>query len=124
MGARKKNIGGDTMEENDISNVINKFSDILKEKDIKLEDYIDNNIKNENNDKNDSEKNGINIDINTILKFKKIADNLNNSKNPRSSLLQALKPFLSSEKQKKIDEYIKIVNILSILDILNNDSIQ
>ena len=112
------------MEENDISNVINKFSDILKEKDIKLEDYIDNNIKNENNDKNNSEKNGINIDINTILKFKKIADNLNNSKNPRSSLLQALKPFLSSEKQKKIDEYIKIVNILSILDILNNDLIQ
>lgn len=120
------------MEENDISNVINKFSDILKEKDIDINNIVNSNS-NENKDNNsdfDSDSNsesssnnsGFNIDINTILKFKKITDKLNsNSKDSRSSLLQALKPFLSSQKQNKLDEYIKIVNILSILEALNGE---
>lgn len=114
------------MEENDISSVISKFSDILKEKDINLNDFVNNNSENINNNDNNcseskSENNGFNIDINTILKFKSIADKLNNSNNHRTSLLQALKPFLSEKKQDKLEEYIKIVNILSILDSLNKE---
>ena len=114
------------MEENDISSVINKFSDILKEKDININDFVNNNQKN-NTDNTEhccnekAEASGFNIDINTILKFKSITDKLNNSNNPRTSLLQALKPFLSEKKQDKLEEYIKIVNILSILDILNKE---
>ncbi len=112
------------MEENDISNVINQFSDILKEKDINLNDFVNANTEN-NGNKNDSNENsgnnGFNLDINTILKFKTITDKLNNSNSPRASLLQALKPFLSSKKQNKLDEYIKIVNVLSILDVLNKE---
>ncbi len=111
------------MEENDISNVINKFSDILKEKNINLDDYIDESINNKDNTSEESSntEGGLNIDINTILKFKQISEKLNNNNNPRSSLLHALKPFLSKEKQNKLEEYIKIVNIISILDVLNKD---
>ncbi len=111
------------MEENDISDTINKFSDILKEKNINLNDYIDDSINNSDTNKKEENNNssGLNIDMNTILKFKNIAEKMNNSNNPRSSLLKSLKPFLSVEKQKKIDDYIKISNILSILDILNKD---
>lgn len=113
------------MEENDISSVINKFSDILKEKDININDFVNNNLNNtenfENYDNEKKETSGFNIDINTILKFKSITDKLNNQNNPRASLLQALKPFLSEKKQTKLEEYIKIVNILSILDILNKE---
>lgn len=115
------------MEENDISSVISKFSDILKEKDINLNDFVNNNSENNNNNNDNncseskSENNGFNIDINTILKFKSIADKLNNSNNHRTSLLQALKPFLSEKKQDKLEEYIKIVNILSVLDSLNKE---
>lgn len=120
------------MEENDISNVISKFSDILKEKDIDINNIVNSNS-NENKEHNsdsesdsnsgaDSNNSGFNIDINTILKFKKITDKLNsNGKDSRSSLLQALRPFLSSQKQTKLDEYIKIVNILSILEALNGE---
>ena len=113
------------MEENNISDVIDRFSNILKEKDIKLDDYIDSSITNDStkssNETKTSSDSKINIDINTIIKFKKIADKLNNSNNPRSSLLTALKPFLSAERQEKVDQYIKIVNILSILEVLNID---
>lgn len=111
------------MEENDISNVINKFSDILKEKNINLNEYIDDSI-NKEPDKNTESSNsdgGLNIDLNTILKFKTIAEKLNNNNNPRSNLLQALKPFLTKEKQKQLDDYIKIINILNILETLNKD---
>lgn len=113
------------MEENDISSVISKFSNILKEKDINLNDFVgenQNNTDSNSQSNENTENNGFNIDINTILKFKSIADKLNNSNNHRSSLLQALKPFLSSKKQDKLEEYIKIVNILSVLDSLNKEN--
>lgn len=113
------------MEENDLSDVINKFSDILKDKDINLNEYIDESItKDSNANASDENKNnGFNIDVNTLLKFKNIADKLNDSSNnSRSNLLQALKPFLSSEKQNKIEEYIKIVNIIGILGAIKGGS--
>ncbi len=124
---------GDILEENDLSGVIDKFSDILKSKDINLNEYIDESITQSSNETSSSTSSendtssGFNIDINTLLKFKNIADKLNHpNSNSRSKLLQALKPFLSKEKQGKIEEYIKIVNILGILDALksndNNDN--
>ena len=111
------------MEGNDISEAINKFSDILKDKNINLNDFIDDSIKSgsNNDEKAEGEKSGLNIDINTILKFKSILEKVNNSNNPRTTLLLSLKPFLSKEKQDRIDEYIKISNILSILEIVNDD---
>lgn len=110
------------MEDTNIADAISKFSDILKEKNINLNEYIDESIKENNTDsENKTEANNLNIDINTILKFKNIAEKFNSNNNPRSKLLQALKPFLTKEKQIKIDEYIKIANILSILEILNKD---
>lgn len=113
------------MEGNDYSNAFEKFSEILKDKDIDINNFINTNSQTSekigNNENSSENNNGFNIDINTILKFKTIADKLNNSNNPRSSLLQALKPFLSENKQHKLDDYIKIVNIISILEILNKD---
>ena len=118
------------MENEELSGVLNKFSDILKEKDINLNDYIDESIKSDNsnscennndNSNNNTSNNNINFDINTLLKVKSIADKLTNTNNPRSSLLLSLKPFLSPEKQEKIDEYVKIINIIDILEVLKND---
>ena len=115
-------LGGEGLEDTNIADAISKFSDILKDKNINLNDYIDESIKTpEENSNTQNEPNNLNIDINTILKFKNIAEKLNSNNNPRSQLLQALKPFLTKEKQSKIDEYIKIANILSILEILNKD---
>lgn len=118
------------MEEENFSNVINKFSEILKEKDINLNDYIDNTANNDNNNSNNNscpeneniETNSFELDIDTILKIKTLISKINASNNnERISLLQALKPFLSENKQNKLDEYIKIVNIITIIESLNGE---
>ena len=119
----------------DFSNILNKFSTILKEKDIDLNQIVggktepptDFNISN-NNDKNyindndsyqtDSSNNfDFNLDIETILKIKDILTTLNKSShNPRNNLLLALKPYLENDKKEKLEQYIKIANLLSVLE--------
>lgn len=98
----------------DFSNILNNFSEILKEKDIDLNNII-NNSSNEPQENN----NDFNIDINTILKIKDIMGNLNNQNNSRNKLLYSLKPYLEETKKEKLDQYIKIANLLSVLDSLD-----
>ena len=43
---------------------------------------------------------------------------------PRNNLLYSLKPFLREEKKKKLDQYIKIANLLKVLEILNSDDMR
>lgn len=111
--------------EEDFSNIIGKFQDIMKEKDIDLNSILSSSS---NENVSDSEAkdapnstSDFNFDINTVLKMKKIFDKLNNNNNPRNNLLYSLKPFLREEKKEKLDQYIKISNILSVLEFLNND---
>ena len=115
--------------EEDFSNVISKFQDIMKEKDIDLNSILSSsNQSNENYSNNEEPANNsnsnsdFNFDINTILKMKQIFDRLNNTNNPRNTLLYSLKPFLRKDKKEKLDQYIKISNLLSILEIMNNDN--
>ena len=52
-----------------------------------------------------------NIDINTMMKMKNIIEKMNNSSDPRSNLLQSLKPYLRNEKKDKLDQYSKILSL-------------
>ncbi|MBP3255372.1 MAG: hypothetical protein J6M60_02645 [Clostridia bacterium] len=59
----------------------------------------------------------LNIDMGTILKIKQIMDSMNkNENNPRSNLLLSLKPYLRPERRPKVDQYIKIFNMSSMMD--------
>lgn len=117
----------------DFSDIISKFSTILKEKDIDLNNIVggqkqpptdshaQNNDSNEdfnaqeNNSNNFS--NDFNLDIETILKIKDILSKMNkNNHHPRNNLLQALKPYLEDDKKEKLEQYIKIANLLSVLE--------
>ena len=116
----------------DFSDIINKFSTILKEKDIDLNNIVggekqpptnfdvsnyDNNENNSNSSSND-----FNLDIETILKIKDILSKLNqNSHSPRNTLLQALKPYLENDKKEKLEQYIKIANLLSVLESFDSN---
>lgn len=58
----------------------------------------------------------------TILKLMPILTSMNKEDN-NTRLLNALRPFLKEEKRKKIDEAIKIMQILKILPLLKNQGI-
>lgn len=109
----------------DFSNIIDKFQDIMKEKDIDLNSIINssnNTSSNNNEDYKNNSNSDFNFDINTILKMKQIFDKMNNNNNPRNNLLLSLKPFLREEKREKLEQYIKISNLLSVLEIMNDEN--
>lgn len=77
-----------------------------------------------NNDSNTNSSNSANsdIDIGTILKMKSLFEKMNNSNDPRSNLLQSLRPYLKESRQSKLDQYIQMSKILQILPLINGDN--
>ena len=63
-----------------------------------------------------------NIDINTMMKMKNIIEKMNNSSDPRSNLLQSLKPYLRNEKKDKLDQYSKILNMTNLMELFNQNN--
>lgn len=61
-----------------------------------------------------------NIDMNTILKIKQVMEKMNQNKNdPRSNLLLSLKPYLKPTRKQKVDQYIQLFNMGSIMENFN-----
>lgn len=116
------------MEENqdnneNLNNIVNKFNSILKDKDINLGNLFEgeNERKNENSEENEENvSSDFNIDIETLIKLKDFFQKMNDNNNPRNRLLYSLKPFLKDSRRKKLDEYIKIANLLVILNVVND----
>ena len=60
------------------------------------------------------------IDMSTLIKIKGIMEKMNQKKNdPRSNLLLSLKPYLKPSRQDKVDQYIQIFNMSSLLENIN-----
>lgn len=98
----------------DMENVVNKFNDILKEKNIDLNKIL--------GDEEKSNPLDFDFDLDTIIKFKNIFSKLNNNNSERNTLLHSLRPFLHEERKKKLDTYIQIANLLSILELLGKEN--
>ena len=81
------------------------------------------NMLNSNNQSNQSNtQNGnFNLDMNTIMKMKSIMENMNNKNDPRSNLLYSLKPYLRESKKDKLDQYVNLLNVSKIADIMNQN---
>lgn len=59
--------------------------------------------------------------MDTILKMKDIFTAMNKSKDsPRNKLLYSLKPYLENTKKEKLEQYVKIANLLTALESMNN----
>ena len=115
--------------------LLNEFSNILKEKNINLDDLLGSV---DNSNKSDSETNHKtsettsnssfsfdSIDLSTLLKFKTIFDKYQNSTSQNVQLLTALKPFMKDSRKAKIEQYTKILKIAEIfenLDLLGGDN--
>lgn len=68
---------------------------------------------------NSSQNGNFNLDMNTIMKMKSIMENMNNKNDPRANLLYSLKPYLRDSKKDKLDQYVNLLNVSKIADIMN-----
>ena len=71
---------------------------------------------------NETETNNIfgNIDLNTIMKMQQIMSSLNNSGNDsRTNLLLSLKPYLKESRKNKVDQYIQLMKMGKIFEMMN-----
>ena len=102
----------------DFSEIIGKFSEILKEKNIDVNSITGGAATNSSPDCNMEEKNNdFSLDIETIMKIKDIITKMNSCKDsPRNHLLYSLKPYLENEKKEKLDKYIQIANLLNVME--------
>ena len=57
------------------------------------------------------------IDFETIMRMKTIIDRMNTKDDPRSNLLQSLKPYLKDSRKSKVDQYIQLMNMSKVMDV-------
>lgn len=120
----------------DYSNLIKNFSEILKEKNIDVSTIIPNNSQTNKNCTETTtplQNQGIqsqipisdfDINFDDILKIKNILEKMNSSENTnRNTLLHSLKPFLPANKKEKLEQLIKISSLLTALELLENKNI-
>ena len=87
--------------------------------------YNSNNNKNLNNNQNQETNNfdlsGINM--NTIMKMSSVLGKMKNSKDdPRANLLNSLKPYLRDNKKGKLDNYMNLLNVAKIAEIMKDNN--
>ena len=82
-----------------------------------------NNDSNENSTQtnNNFDLNG--IDMNTVMKMTSALGKMNNSKDdPRVNLLNSLKPYLRDSKKGKLDNYMNLLNVTKIAEIMKKEN--
>lgn len=63
------------------------------------------------------------IDMNTIMKMSSVIGKMNNSKDdPRANLLNSLKPYLRDSRKGKLDNYINLLNVSKIAEIMKENN--
>ena len=64
-----------------------------------------------------------NLDMDTIMKLSSAFGKMKNLKNdPRANLLNSLKPYLRDEKKGKIDQYMNLLNVSKIAEIMKDNN--
>ena len=103
--------------------MIKNFSSIMSQNNFtqkKQAEQYTNNQQNNNNSNNNGGFDFSQIDMNTILKMKSVMDKMNNSNDPRSNLLNSLKPYLREGRKEKLDQYANLLNIAKIADVFKD----
>ena len=122
-------------------NLNDMLSQISPESLKSLSNMLNNNTNNSNNNGNNSNNSSSNsnsnanssntsnnnfdfsnIDINTMMKMKSILDKMNNSSDPRSNLLNSLKPYLRDSKKNKLDQYSQFINMSNVIELFNQNN--
>ena len=56
------------------------------------------------------------------MKMKSIMENMNNKNDPRANLLYSLKPYLRDSKKDKLDQYVNLLNVSKIAELMNKNN--
>ena len=120
------------MNNEDMSDVLKKLNSFIGQNNNNISpdmvNYLFNMVNNSNNentsntstsynDNQSTSSNFNNIDFETIMKMKTIIDKMNVKDDPRSNLLQSLKPYLKDSRKSKIDQYIQLMNMSKVMDV-------
>ena len=97
---------------NNLSNILNSNAQTSSQ-----------NSSNQNiNNSTANNNNNFNLDMNTIMKMKSIMENMNNKNDPRANLLYSLKPYLRDSKKDKLDQYVNLLNVSKIAELMNKNN--
>ena len=97
---------------NNLSNILNSNAQTSSQ-----------NSSNQNiNNSTPNHNNNFNLDMNTIMKMKSIMENMNNKNDPRANLLYSLKPYLRDSKKDKLDQYVNLLNVSKIAELMNKNN--
>lgn len=97
---------------NNLSNILNSNTQTSSQ-----------NSSNQNiNNSTPNNNNNFNLDMNTIMKMKSIMENINNKNDPRANLLYSLKPYLRDSKKDKLDQYVNLLNVSKIAELMNKNT--
>lgn len=97
---------------NNLSNILNSNAQTSSQ-----------NSSNQNiNNSTPNNNNNLNLDMNTIMKMKSIMENMNNKNDPRANLLYSLKPYLRDSKKDKLDQYVNLLNVSKIAELMNKNN--
>ena len=99
--------------------IIQNFSSMMNNNNNNSQNNTNNSSNNTENSTNSFDFN--NIDMNTIMKMKSFMEKMNNTNDPRSNLLHSLKPYLRESRKEKLDQYVNLLNISKIADVLKTD---
>lgn len=107
-----------------LNNLFNMFNNSNTSSDNKNSAYHDNytsqNSSNNSSNYSDNQNSSFNtsgIDFETIMRMKSIIDKMNVKDDPRSNLLQSLKPYLKASRKSKVDQYIQLMNMSKVLEV-------
>lgn len=123
------NLGNQNVSQNDLSSMLNQISpemlanlsQALNSGNNGTNNSTNNNTTNNNSANNTSNNSGFNIDVNTILKMKNIIESMNQKNDPRANLLYSLKPYLRDTKKDKLDQYVNLLNMTKVAELMKND---
>lgn len=110
------------------SNMINNNSNSASQSNnntVKQEKVNTNNSNAQGSTNNSSNFNNFdfsNIDMNMVMKMKSAMEKMNHSSDPRSNLLQSLKPYLREEKKSKLDQYSNLLNMTTLIELFNQNN--
>ena len=114
------------MNNEDMSELFNKFSNMINEGNIPdemkniLSAMSSNNSQKISDNSIASNSTNPSIDFESIMKMKSIMDKMNNKDDPRAKLLMSLKPYLKDSRKEKVDQYIKLFGMSKAFEMFNN----
>ena len=111
----KFNINKDSISPEMVNNLMSMLGNNSSNNEQENSNYSENTSN--NNTQNTNNSGFGNIDFETIMKMKSIIDKMNIKDDPRSNLLESLKPYLKESRRSKVDQYIQLMNINRVMEV-------